>query len=67
MVNKCCSALISDEYIQECRVSVKTTVDVQWDIYVQSGRHICLKAYAINVECMYTSVPGNIADYSEFK
>ena len=35
---------------------------VQWDKYVQCGRHICSGAYASNVKCMYTSAPGHTAD-----
>ena len=34
---------------------MKTTLLVQWDIYMQCGRHICSGAYANNVKCMHTS------------
>ena len=44
-----------------------TTVTVQWDMYVQYSRHICSRTYANNVKCIYTSVPGHIADSNEFK
>ena len=39
---------------------------MQWDNYVQYGRHICSWAYVNNVKCMYTSAPGNTVDSSEF-
>ena len=41
-------------------------VEVQWDIYVQCGRHISSGAYASNVECLYSSAPGHIVDCIEF-
>ena len=43
---------------------MKTTVAVQWDIYVQCDMHNFSGAYVSNVECMYTNVPGHIVDYS---
>ena len=45
---------------------METTVKVQWDIYVQSGRHICSGDYANSVKSMFTSVPGHMFDSSEF-
>ena len=33
---------------------------------IECSRCICLRAYAINVECMYTSADGPIVDSSEF-
>ena len=45
-----------------CRVNKETTVEVQWNRYVQCGRNICSVAYVSNVECMYASVPGHIVD-----
>ena len=45
---------------------MQTTVGVQWDIHVESGRHICSGAYVSNVKCMHTSGPCNIVDYTEF-
>ena len=65
MINKHCSVLIYVECVQYCWVPMLTTVEVQWDIYVQCGRDICSRAYASNVECMYTSVPGHIV-HSKF-
>ena len=44
-----------------------TTVEVQWNIYVQCVRHICSEAYAINVKCMHTSAFGNIIYCNELK
>ena len=41
-------------------------VEMQWDIYVQCGRHICPVAYVNNVKCIYTSALGDIVDCSEF-
>ena len=41
-------------------------VEVLWNLNLQHGRHICSGAYANNVECMYTSVPGHTIDYSRF-
>ena len=35
---------------------------MQWEIYMQCGRHICSGAYASAVEYMYTSAPGQIID-----
>ena len=34
--------------------------------YMLCGRHICSGAYAINVECVHTNVPGLIVLCSEF-
>ena len=45
---------------------METTVEVQWDIYLQCGRHICSGAYASSVECMYISASGHIVDCIEF-
>ena len=42
------------------------SVEVQWDIHVQCGRHIYSEAFANNVECMYTGVSGHIVDNIEF-
>ena len=36
------------------------------DMYGHYGRHICSGAYANNVKCMNTSVPGHSVDSSEF-
>ena len=36
------------------------------EIYLECGRSICSQAYASNVTCMYTSIPGHIIDCSEF-
>ena len=36
------------------------TVEVQFGIYIQCGRHICLWAYANNLKCIYTSTLGHI-------
>ena len=41
-------------------------VEVQWDIYIQCGRHTCSRAHASNVKYMYTSSPVHIIDCSEF-
>ena len=41
---------------------MQTTVEVQGDMYVQCGRHICSGAYASNVEYMYNSASGHIVD-----
>ena len=43
-----------------------TTVEVQRDIYVQCGRHICSGPYASNVKSIYTSASGLIVYCSEF-
>ena len=40
---------------------------VQWCIYAQCGRHVCSGAYVNNVKCTYTSVPGQILDWNDFK
>ena len=32
-----------------------TTVRMQWEKYMQCGRHICSGAYVNNVKYMYTS------------
>ena len=37
------------------------------DMYVQSGKHICLGAYANNVKCLYRSVCGHTVDGSKFR
>ena len=42
-----------------------SVVLVQWNVYVQCGRHICSGAYIVNVECMYTSAPGHTFDCIE--
>ena len=39
-----------------------TTVDIQWDIYVQCGRQMCSGSYDHYVKYMYTNAPGNIID-----
>ena len=44
-----------------------TTVVVQWNMYMQYGKHIiCCGAYANNVKCMYSIFSGHIVDCSEF-
>ena len=43
---------------------MKTTVAVQWKTYVQCDMYICSGAYANNMKCMYTRVPGHIVDCS---
>ena len=66
MVNKCFSLLIFDGCVQSCGVCMQTVIgEVQWNIYVQCGRHICSGPYASKVECMYTSASGHIVDCSE--
>ena len=45
---------------------MEATVEMQWDIYVQCGRHISSGAYAYNMDCMYTSASGHIADCNGF-
>ena len=47
-------------------VYMLTTIVVQWDIYVQYGRNICLGVSANNVKCMYSSAFGHIIDCIEF-
>ena len=37
---------------------------MQWNIYIQCGRHICLMEYTNNVKCVYTSVLSHIIDFS---
>ena len=44
---------------------IDTTVWVEWDIYVQCGRHISSAAYANNVKFMYTNASGHIIDCIE--
>ena len=43
-----------------------TIVVVQWDKYVQCGRHICSRVYASNVGCMFTGDPGHTVHCNEF-
>ena len=45
---------------------MKTTVDMQWTVYVHGGSHICSEAYVSNVKCIFISVPGHIIDHSQF-
>ena len=45
---------------------MQPTVDMQWDIHVQCGRHICSWANANNVNCMFMSIPGHTGDGAEF-
>ena len=47
-------------------VYMKTTVEVQWGIYVQCGRHTSSGAYASNLEYIYTSASGQVVDCCEF-
>ena len=44
-----------------------TSVEKQWHMYVQCGRHICSGAYTSNAEYMFISTPGHIVDCSRFK
>ena len=44
-----------------------TTEEVQWNMHVQGGRHICSGAYVNNVIIMYTSVCDGIVYCIEFK
>ena len=39
-------------------------LEVQQNIYVQCGGHICSGMYSNNVKCMYTGAPGHIIDYT---
>ena len=48
IVNKNCSLLLF--YL--CVVYMWTRVVVQWNIYVQCGRYICVGAYVSNVKCI---------------
>ena len=41
-------------------------VQMQWEIYVKCGRHICSGAYISNIRCIYTSTPAHIIDCIEF-
>ena len=43
-----------------------TAVELQWDMNLQCGKHICLGAYVINMECMYTNTSGHIINCIEF-
>ena len=63
---KCCSILIFDGYVQNCVVCIWTTIEGQWGISVQCGRHIQSGEYVSNVKYMYTSAPGHIIDCIEF-
>ena len=45
-------------------INVESTV--QWDMYVQCGKHICSGVYANNVKCMYTSASGHVFECTEF-
>ena len=45
---------------------IMPTVVVQYNIYVQCGRHISSEAYTNDVKCMYNSSPGDTVDCSEF-
>ena len=53
-------------FLLKFTIYMETAGVMQWDKYVQCGRHICSGAYANNVKCMYTSAPGHIVDCSEF-
>ena len=46
--------------MQAYGIYMYTTVEVQWDTYVQCGRHICSGAYLSNMELMYSSGHGHI-------
>ena len=39
---------------------------IQWDIYVQHGKHICWGEHDNNVECMHTCASVYTVDCSEF-
>ena len=41
-------------------------VEVQWDVYMQFGRHICSVTYVNNVKCIHTCAFGHIIDCIEF-
>ena len=41
-------------------------VALQWNKYVQCGRHVCSGAYANNVKCRLCSTYGHIVDCSDF-
>ena len=44
---------------------MKTTVEMQWNIYLECCRHICSGQNVTNVEYMYASVSGHIIDCIE--
>ena len=44
-----------------------TTVDVQWDIHVQYGRHICSGEYANNVKCIPGFLVTSLTVMSSYK
>ena len=45
---------------------MQTTVEVQWGIHMQCGRHVYSGAYVSNMKCFYTNAPGHIIDCIEF-
>ena len=51
--------------MQLCGVNMLSKEAVQWDICSVTGIFYPV-AYANNMKCMYSSVCGDIFDYSEF-
>ena len=49
IVNKCCSWSFPDCVCSNIGIYMYITVVVQWNMYVQCHRNICLEAYANNV------------------
>ena len=52
-------------YMPYCDIYLQMTVAGHWDIHTQCCRHICPRAYANTVKCMYTSPSSHIVDGSE--